>query len=171
MSEHELFLRLLKAETEVEVDVILQEAGYFGHDAENWLPLGGDDNNWSTVGNQNTNPTGALVEKLINCVDAMLIAGCWKAGVDPESDLAPKSMSDAARDFYGVRNGRLDSMPAADRTALADNIHFVATGSKNAPNYLIIDRGEGPIAATVCLDIPVFARQKQVCHPFCAGHQ
>jgi hypothetical protein len=35
---------------------------------------GGDDNNWSTVGNQNTNPTGALVEKFINCVDAMLMA-------------------------------------------------------------------------------------------------
>ncbi len=143
MTEHELFLRLLKAETEAGVDAILQEAGYFDHDDQAWLPLGGDDNNWSTVGNQNTNPTGALVEKLINCIDAMLIAGCWKAGINPESDRAPKSMSDAARDFFGVTNGRLDSMPAANRTTLADNIHFVATGPKAAPNYLIIDRGEG----------------------------
>jgi hypothetical protein len=143
MSEYELFLRLLKAETESEVDAVLQEAGYFEHDDQNWLPLGGDDNNWSTVGNQNTNPTGALVEKLINCVDAMLISGCWKAGIDPESERAPKSMADAARDFFGVRNGRLDSMLPLDRGRLADNIHFVATGPKTAPNYLIIDRGEG----------------------------
>jgi hypothetical protein len=143
MTEYELFLRLLKAETEDVVDAILQEGGYFNHDDQNWLPLGNDDNNWTTVGNQNTNPTGALVEKFTNCVDAMLIAGCWKAGIDPESDRAPKNMADAARDFFGVRNGRLDSMTAVDRTNLADNIHFVATGSKTAPNYLIIDRGEG----------------------------
>jgi hypothetical protein len=143
MTEYELFLRLLKAETETEVDAVLQEAGYFEHDDRNWLPLGGDDNNWSTVGNQNTNPTGALVEKFINCVDAMLIAGCWQADIDPESEQAPKSMADAARDFFGVHNGRLDSMTAVDRGRLADNIHFVATGPKTAPNYLIIDRGEG----------------------------
>jgi hypothetical protein len=143
MTEYELFLRLLKAETEGEVDAILQEAGYFDHDDRNWLPLGADDNNWSVVGNQNTNPTGALVEKFINSVDAMLIAGCWEAGIDPESDRAPKSMADAARDFFKVRNGRLDSMDAVARTRLADNIQFVATGSKTAPNYLIIDRGEG----------------------------
>jgi hypothetical protein len=147
MSEYDLFLGLLKAESEAEVDAILQEAGYFEHD-RNWLPLGGDDNNWSTVGNQNTNPTGALVEKFINCVDAMLIAGCWKAGIDPESEQAPKSMADAARDFFGVRNGRLDSMEAVNRGRLADNIHFVATGPKTAPNYLIIDRGEGQSPAS-----------------------
>lgn len=139
----ELCLALLKAETEEKVDAILQEAGYFDHNPQDWLPLGGDDNNWSTVGNQNTNPTGALVEKLINCVDAMLMAGCWKSGIDPESDRAPRSMADAARDFFNVRNGRLDSITAGQRTTLADNIHLVATGSKSAPNYLIIDRGEG----------------------------
>ncbi len=54
MSEHELFLQLLKAETEDEVDAVLKRAGYFDHDPEDWLPLGGDDNNWSTVGNQNS---------------------------------------------------------------------------------------------------------------------
>src|SRR5258708_5837779 len=120
MTEYDLFLSLLKAETEEAVDAILQEAGYFEHDPANWHALGDDDNNWSTVGNQNTHPTGALVEKFINCIDAMLIAGCWKAGLNPESDRAPKCMADAARDFFKVRNGRLDSMPAVDRTKLAD---------------------------------------------------
>jgi hypothetical protein len=143
MNEYEVFLQFLKAETEEEIDVILQKVGYFEHDPANWVPLGDDDNNWSTVGNQNTNPTGALVEKIINCVDAMLISGCWKAGIDPESEQAPRSMADAAREFFKVRNGRLESMEAAERTKLADNIHFVATGAKSAPNYLVIDRGEG----------------------------
>ena len=132
MNQTELFHRLLKAETEDDVDAVLQEAGFFEHDEVNWAPLGGDDNNWGTVGNQNTNPTGALVEKIINCIDAMLIAGCWKAGINPESDQAPRSMTDAARDFYKVTNGRLDSLPANDRTVLADNIHLVATGPKSA---------------------------------------
>src|SRR5262245_10867057 len=143
MTKYELFLKFIKAETEEEVDEILQEAGFFEHDTANWHPLGDDDNNWSTVGNQNTNPTGALVEKLINCIDAMLIARCWKANINPESDRAPKTMADAARDFFGVKNGRLDSITPGDRTTLADNIHFVATGGKSNPNYLIIDRGEG----------------------------
>ena len=84
-----------------------------------------------------------LVEKLINAVDHVLIAGCWRAGIDPESDQAPTTISDAAREFFKVRNGRLDSLTAAERTNLADNIQFVATGPKSAPNYLIIDKGEG----------------------------
>src|SRR5262249_16807112 len=143
MTEYDLFLKFLKAETEEEVDEILQEAGFFEHDTANWHPLGDDDNNWSTVGNQNTNPTGALVEKLINCIDAMLIAACWRAGINPDSEHAPRTMADAARDFFGVRNGRLEAITPTERTTLADNIHIVATGSKSAPNYLIVDRGEG----------------------------
>src|SRR5262249_11357762 len=105
MNEYEVFLEFLKAETEEEIDDILKKIGYFEHDPTNWVPLGDDDNNWSTVGNQNTNPTGALVEKIINSVDAMLIAGSWEAGIDPESEQAPRSMADAARDLFKVRNG------------------------------------------------------------------
>ncbi len=113
------------------------------HEPTNWHALGDDDNNWGTVGNQNTNPTGALVEKIINCIDAMLIGGSWRASINPESERAPRSMADAAREFFEVRNGRLEAMTATERTTLADNIHLVATGSKSVPNYLIIDRGEG----------------------------
>jgi hypothetical protein len=143
MSEYDVFLKLLKAETEDEVDSVLTEAGYFEHDPTHWPALSAWNNNWTLVGAQNTNPTGALVEKLVNAVDHVLIAGCWRAGIDPESDQAPATITDAARDFFKVRNGRLDSLTAAERTALADNIHFVATGPKTAPNYLIIDKGEG----------------------------
>jgi hypothetical protein len=143
MNDYDLFLGLLKAETEDEVDAVITEAGYFEHDPANWPALSAWNNNWALVGAQNTNPTGALVEKLINAVDHVLIAGCWRAGIDPESDQAPATIADAARDFFKVRNGRLESLTPPDRTALADNIHFVATGPKTAPNYLIIDKGEG----------------------------
>jgi hypothetical protein len=143
MNEYDLFVGLLKAETEDEVDAVLTEAGYFEHDSAHWPALSAWNNNWTLVGAQNTNPTGALVEKLINAVDHVLIAGCWRAGIDPESDQAPATIGDAARDFFKVRNGRLESLTPSERTALAENIHFVATGPKTAPNYLIIDRGEG----------------------------
>ena len=143
MSNQELFLGLLKAETEDEVDAILEQAGYLSDDPAIWLPLDGNENNWSTVGAQHDNATGALVEKVINAVDAVLNAGCWSKGINPESDEAPQTMSDAARDLFDVRNGRLDIISAQERTMLADNIHFVVTGSKSKPNYMIIDRGEG----------------------------
>jgi hypothetical protein len=41
MSEYELFLRLLKAETEDEIDATLKEDGYFDHDPVNWPALTG----------------------------------------------------------------------------------------------------------------------------------
>src|SRR2546421_7604379 len=108
--EYELFLRLLKAETEDDVDAVLRDTGYLDDDPRNWFPLDENENNWSIVGGQNTNATGALVEKIINAVDAVLIAGCWSKGIDPESEGAPRTMSEAARDLLGVPNGRLDSM-------------------------------------------------------------
>ncbi len=138
-----LCMALLRAETEGEIDVILAANGYMTDDPNVWQPFDDNENNLSTINNQASDPTRALVEKIINAVDAMLLAKCWERGIDPRSEKAPSSMGEAAECFFGVRHGRLDSIDPTVRTSLADNIHIVATGPKDQPNYVIVDRGEG----------------------------
>jgi hypothetical protein len=139
-----LFDRLLRAEDESEVDQILRRAGYGLDNEQAWRPLGDMENNFSTVGNQQTEATAALVEKLINGIDAVLMAQCFKAGLNPEDpDKAPRTMIGAVERFFSVKDGLLANLDSGSRTRLAQNIHMVAVGDKSSPCYLIIDRGEG----------------------------
>src|SRR5205085_6597943 len=108
-----------------------------------WRPLGGMENNFSTVGNQQTEATAALVEKIINGLDADLMAECFRAGVDPEGPDAPKTMAEAVQRFHGVRDGVLSNVDSKKLTELA-SLHVVAVGDKTSPCYLIVDGGEGP---------------------------
>src|SRR5260370_24405805 len=52
-------------------------------------------------------------------------------------------MSEAVGRFYGIKDGRLDSLDPKQLTALAERIYVVATGGKTSPCYLIVDSGEG----------------------------
>ena len=143
MDEEILFNRLLRAETEADADSILKQAGYDLGNEKAWRPLGDMENNFSTVGNQQTEATAALVEKIINGIDAVLMAECFREKIDPKSPKAPSTMVAAVRQFFKVKDGLLANLDPASRTKLADTIHVVAVGEKTAPGYLIIDRGEG----------------------------
>lgn len=138
-----LFDALMEAEDERQADTILQRAGYGLDNETAWRPLGDMENNFSTVGNQQTEATAALVEKLINGIDAVLMAEAFKAGVDPEGVQAPKTMAEAVERFFGVRDGMLSNLDAKQRTELAAKLHLIAVGEKTAPSYLIVDEGEG----------------------------
>ena len=148
MKPEELFYKLLTAEDEAEVEVILSDQGYLD-DESLWSPLGGIENNFSTVGNQQADATGALVDKLINGIDAILMAQCFSQNISPESGDAPRSMSEAVERFFGIREGRLDSIDARERTTLAEklDLRLVAVGRKDSPCYLLIDKGEGQTPA------------------------
>ncbi len=139
---HNLCMSLANAENEKEVIKILQSAGYWD-DPQCWKYFGGIEDNWSTIGNQQSSPASALVEKLINCVDAMLMGRCLELCIDPEGGQAPKSLSEAQKEFFNIPNGRLSLVDEKERAKLADNICLVATGAKRNPCYSIIDRGEG----------------------------
>ena len=143
MTSFELFDALVHAEHEDEVDRILERAGFSFRNEGAWRPLGGEENNFSTVGNQQTEATAALVEKVINGIDAVLMAECFRRGIDPEGPKAPVSMSAAVEQFIDVKDGRLDNLAASEQTLLADRIHLVAVGDKLSPCYLVVDRGEG----------------------------
>ena len=143
MQTFDLFMSLLTAENENDVDGILEKAGYGLHNEAVWASYGGVENNFSTVGNQQTEPTGAFVEKIINGIDAVLMAECFKADIDPENGKAPKSMVEAVEQFFEVHEGRLENLLPKQQTELAERIGVVAVGDKASPSYLIIDNGEG----------------------------
>jgi hypothetical protein len=168
MDNYTLFEKLLYAETEDSVDEILDKAGYL-EDEKVWYPFGGFENNFAAIGNQQSNATGALVEKIINGIDAVLMAECYVRNIDPESDKAPKTMTDAVERFFNVRDGRLENLLQSDQSKLADNIHLVAVGSKENPNYLIIDRGEGQTPARFPDTFVSLLKSNKIRIPFVQG--
>src|ERR1700752_1178620 len=128
MTNYELLDRLLKAEDETDVDDVLKKAGYFNDDPDVWLPFGGFGMNLNQINNQQSDATAALVEKLINSIDAVLMAECYNAGIDPKGQYAPRTMAEAVDRLFKVKDGRLENLTARERTKLAERIHFIATG-------------------------------------------
>ena len=137
-----LCMSLLKAESQVEVVSILQDHSYWDSN-DVWQKFGARENNYSVIGAQQADPAAALVEKLVNSVDAVLMRESYQRKIDPRSSAAPKSMADALETFFEIKEGNLAKVDTATRTSLAENIAFMATGKKSLPNYIIFDRGEG----------------------------
>lgn len=137
-----LCLSLLHSESEDEIIRHLKKYKFWDN-SDHWRPFGDNENNWSSVGNQQGNPAAAMVEKLVNSIDAVLIRECLLRGIHPESNQAPNSIPDALDQFFGIKNGNLANISQAQRAKLASNIGFVATGRKTIPNYTVFDRGEG----------------------------
>lgn len=137
-----LCVNLAQAESEQEVIKILKNVGLWDRESV-WVDYDHNPNNFSTIGNQQSSPDTALVEKLINSVDAVLTRECLRKGIKPDSENAPQSIAEALKDFFGVYDGKLSSIDASQRARLAENILLVATGEKSNPCYSIIDFGEG----------------------------
>ena len=115
---------------------------------ENWYPYGGRDakdrSNFSIIENQQDNSGAALVEKITNSIDALLLKRCKQEGIDPKSEEAPQTIEAAAERFFGVTKGDLAEMSGHERTSLArDNIQLIATGDTKYPDLLVYDNGEG----------------------------
>ena len=152
MSLRELCLALMEADQEEEVVRLLTDAGYW-EDPDGWRPYGDTEYNYSTVGNQQSRPEAALVEKLVNSVDAKLIGACLENGLEPESVEAPDTVREAVARFFaptgsgtGGDAGHLTEWTASERTAVARGITLAATGFKpgaGSPCFTIADDGEG----------------------------
>lgn len=148
----ELCHELMLSDSEDEVIRILEEEGYW-QDPACWRYLGDDDSNYAIAGNQQSRPEAALVEKIINAVDARLINECLLAGIDPESSAAPKTIREAVARFIeralrpdSPNNGRVKYWGDSERTAQARQITLAATGkvpSEGNPTFSIADAGEG----------------------------
>lgn len=146
-----LALQLLQANSEAEVISVLSTAGYWS-DAKSWRLCGDNDGNFATVGNQQARPEAALVEKIVNSVDARLLNECLIRKIDPESDEAPHSIKHA---ISVLLDGKPYSAP--EEASIADwskkkvleqakLITLAVTGNKprkGMPCITIADAGEG----------------------------
>lgn len=139
---NELFLDLYNCHNEQDVDKIIQQNKLF-QNPKNWKPYGGNLGNFGTFESQQNHPVPALIEKITNSIDAILIKECKLAGIDPKSTNAPKSMSKAVELFYEVKNGEISELSATKRRELAENIQIIAVGDKKQPSIVIYDCGEG----------------------------
>jgi hypothetical protein len=147
----ELCLQLMRADSEDEVVRILSDVGYWDMKPY-WRYYGDRETNFNSAGNQQAKPDSALVEKIINSVDARLMNECLARGIDPTGNAAPQSIRDAVAVFFEDRAtadkphaGQMKYWPIARRTEVARGITLSATGSKppGKPCFSIADAGEG----------------------------
>src|SRR4030065_290669 len=130
-----LFEELYFAPTEDTVDTVIQAYPNIFKD-KNWHPLGGDENMFGVVRNQQSNPIAAIVEKVTNSIDAILVRKCYEAAIDPESPEAPKSMEEAIKEFFS-ENKQWDLQTF--RRKQAEEIQVVADGPPRNTSVLIYD--------------------------------
>lgn len=149
-----LCIELLQYDSEDEVIDALRARGLWD-DERVWRFYGDVESNYSNVGNQQSRPDAALVEKVVNSIDARLMNECLEKGLPPEGsreDGTPQSIREAVGRFFGgggdpMISGNLRNWNDAKRTEVARGITIVATGSKaraaDYPSFSIADKGEG----------------------------
>ena len=154
MDNMKLCLSLMHADSEDEVVSLLEDAGYW-NDYSVWRLLGDNENNFSTVGNQQADAVGAVTEKIINSIDARLINSALEARVDPEGKDAPQSIREAVSRFVEGnarydpdRHGLIRNWGSQEVRKHAELITVTATGAKPSRNGIkpcltIVDQGEG----------------------------
>ena len=153
-SAQQLCMDLLHADSEELVIRLLREHGYWDNPGA-WRPFGDREDNFSTIGNQSSSADGALVEKLVNSVDAVLMGECWSAEIRPNSPEAPRSISEAvARFFYGDRSkantlGHVSNWSRQQRREISNRITLASTGTRQNPSFTIVDNGEGQTPASL----------------------
>ena len=142
MAIESLFNNLFWAKTESAVDDVLKSQSHAG---VSWHPLGGNESNFGVVENQQSSPVAALIEKIINSIDAILMRKCEEAGIDPRSSEAPRSMEEAVQQFFHKDTGswvetwHLSSF----RQKQANEIQIHADGPRMETSLTIYDNGEG----------------------------
>jgi hypothetical protein len=145
-------LALLKAECAADVKAVLadEDASYYFSDSGHWSNYGNREKNWDTVGNQQSNAVGALVELIVNGEDAILLRKATEAGIkDARGADAPVSMTDAVKRFFPhVNEGKIQKLSPTERTEMADQCIRVGirrADRKNGrfPTYTVIDSGCG----------------------------
>ncbi|GAB4143028.1 MAG: hypothetical protein Tsb009_13870 [Planctomycetaceae bacterium] len=157
-----LAMDLLKADDESEVIEILTHAGLW-QDEASWRLYGDDENNFKTVGSQQARPEAALVEKLVNSVDARMMAACLRSGVAPDSADAPQSILEARQRFFG----------GSTTTDLARGITLAVTGARakqpGMPCITICDIGEGQTPQDVPQTFLSIDKKNKLRIPFVQG--
>jgi len=173
-----LAMALLKSDSEEEVISILKEAGYWD-DPSAWRYYGDNENNYSTIGNQQSHPDAALVEKVINAVDARLMNECMIRSINPESKDAPKTIREAISFFFEDNPnpksevaGNISEWTTSKRTEVSRGITLSATGFRprqGKPCFSIADMGEGQTPNLIPVTFLSLHRSNKLRIPFVQG--
>lgn len=152
MNADQLCMALMRADTDDEVVGLLTDAGYW-NDTNAWRYVGDNENNFASIGNQQSEPVAALIEKIVNSVDARLTNACLEAGIEPTSATAPRSIREAVTRFFDDRPvsdpdkaGRIALWRDAKTTAEGRLLTVAATGyaaKDGRPSITVADQGEG----------------------------
>ena len=146
-------LKLIKAVSADDVDQVMHEYRKWFGEESNWHPYGGQENNWGTANNQQGDPAGALLEIIINGMDAVLMKKNHEFESEHQSQNGseyeqPQNMYEAVGRFFDVPEGRISNLDTKQELGrLADEV--VQVGIKRVkrsdrfPTYTIIDFGEG----------------------------
>ncbi len=140
-NKKQLFYELYSASTEGDVDEIINIYPDI-FQPKNWCPLGENCDYFGVIENQQSTPIAALIEKITNSIDAVLMKKCLEHGIDPKSSDAPKSMEEARTDFF-PNHEHWDLARA--RNKQAECIQILADGPKRNTSLIIYDDGEGQL--------------------------
>jgi hypothetical protein len=133
----DLFQSLVRSDSEASVS---EGIGHL-HGIIQWEPLGKNESNFGIIENQQSSPIAALIEKVTNSIDAILLRKCLESGTDPRSATAPRTMAEAVDRFFGAAPKAWHLPP--NRRAQAESIQIIASGSTKSPCLLVYDDGEG----------------------------
>ncbi len=141
--EH-FFLKLYKASTEKEVDSALNSYSQTFKNT-NWYPLDGNENNFGVIENQQSSPIAALIEKITNSIDAILMRKCLESGINPKGSSSPRNMTEAVENFFdrASKNCHEDWNLPGYRQTQAEEIQITASGPRMETSLTIYDNGEG----------------------------
>lgn len=137
-------IQLAMCESETAVIELLDTYGFW-NDSSCWKYFGGVENNYSSIGNQQASSDAALVEKIINSIDAVIMGDLMSRGIDPKSEQAPQSIRDYLKIYRNIPEGKLSLLDHRTRQKISEDILLVSTANPETknPNYSIIDNGEG----------------------------
>jgi hypothetical protein len=171
----DLCIALLHAETEDEVIGLLKTAGYWDQPSF-WRHYGDLENNWGQGGNQQSLAEAALVEKIVNSVDARLINECLARGIDPKGPDAPQTIRQAVSRFFEGGTGKkmatgglVEDWSDEKIREVAQGITLCGTGTRPVMNLTITDCGEGQTPRKIPLTIMSLSKSNKMYIPFVQG--
>jgi len=168
--------QLLQADTEEDVISRLHDAGYWDR-PEFWRYYGDVENNWGQSGNQQSLAEAALAEKIVNSIDARLLNECLVGGIDPKSELAPKSIRSAIAQFFEggsgdemAIGGYVEEWGNSKIREIAQGISLCATGVRpKLLNITVADCGEGQTPERLPDTILSLSKSNKMYVPFVQG--
>lgn len=178
MRNDELCMTLMRADTEAQVVKTLKDQGYWD-EPHCWRLIGDIENNFSTIGNQQSEAVAALIEKIVNGVDARLINACFESGADPVSSEAPATIREAVAQFFegkgssqSDRDGRIADWSSEKATREGRLLTLAATGNmpnEGQPSLTVADQGEGHTPDTFPETFMSLHRSNKLRIPFVQG--